>query len=132
MRGLHGRLRLNSPVGAYPITPTAGTLAATNYSFHFVNGTLRITQATPTITLVSMANPSVSGARTSFRATVSPGGTGTVMLYDGGAYLGSASLNGTIATVTVTLRTGPHSLTATVSGANYVPATSSAVVQTVN
>jgi hypothetical protein len=32
-----------SPVGRYPITPTAGTLAATNYSFAFVNAVLTIT-----------------------------------------------------------------------------------------
>jgi hypothetical protein len=32
-----------SPVGTYPITVTAGTLAATNYVFKFVNGTLTVT-----------------------------------------------------------------------------------------
>ena len=44
----------SSPVGTYPITPAAGTLASTNYTFVFVNGTLTVTQATPTIT---WANP---------------------------------------------------------------------------
>ena len=38
-----------SIVGSYPIDITAGTLAATNYSFTFRNGTLRIAKATPTI-----------------------------------------------------------------------------------
>lgn len=32
-----------SPVGTYPITITQGSLAATNYGFQFVNGTLTIT-----------------------------------------------------------------------------------------
>jgi hypothetical protein len=31
-----------SPVGSYPITATVGTLAAANYTFTFVSGTLRI------------------------------------------------------------------------------------------
>jgi hypothetical protein len=43
-----------SPVGSYPITPALGTLAATNYTFGFVNGTLTITQAAP---VISWATP---------------------------------------------------------------------------
>jgi hypothetical protein len=38
-----------SPAGTYPITAAAGTLAASNYTFTFVNGALTIGQATPTI-----------------------------------------------------------------------------------
>ena len=34
-----------SPAGTYPITPAQGTLAATNYNFTFVNGTLTVTAA---------------------------------------------------------------------------------------
>jgi hypothetical protein len=34
-----------SPAGTYTITPSAGTLAAANYSFKFANGTLTITPA---------------------------------------------------------------------------------------
>jgi hypothetical protein len=33
----------SSAVGNYPITVTAGTLAATNYTFSYVNGTLTVT-----------------------------------------------------------------------------------------
>src|SRR6202000_945111 len=36
-----------SPVGTYPITAAAGTLAAKNYTFTYTAGTLPITQATP-------------------------------------------------------------------------------------
>jgi len=42
-----------SAVGPYTITAALGTLASTNYSFTFVNGTLTINQATLTVT----ANP---------------------------------------------------------------------------
>ncbi|HEY6376298.1 MAG TPA: Ig-like domain repeat protein [Edaphobacter sp.] len=38
-----------SPVGSYPIVIGQGTLAATNYSFVFVNGTLTVTPATLTV-----------------------------------------------------------------------------------
>jgi hypothetical protein len=39
-----------SPVGAYPIVVAQGTLAAVNYTFQFVNGTLTIGPATLTVT----------------------------------------------------------------------------------
>jgi len=37
----------SSPAGSYPITVTAGTLTATNYSFTFVNGTYTLTSPGP-------------------------------------------------------------------------------------
>jgi hypothetical protein len=40
-----------SPVGSYPITISTGTLAAANYSFLYVNGTLTIGKTTATITV---------------------------------------------------------------------------------
>ena len=40
--------------GTYPITAAQGTLAAANYSFTFLAGTLTITKTNPTIT---WANP---------------------------------------------------------------------------
>jgi polygalacturonase len=40
-----------SPVGTYPITIAPGTLAAANYTFIFINGTLTIVQATPVVTV---------------------------------------------------------------------------------
>ena len=39
-----------SGVGSYPITIAAGTLAAANYTFTFVNGSLSVTAAVLTIT----------------------------------------------------------------------------------
>ena len=41
---------VGSPVGSYAITAGLGTLAAANYSFNLVNGTLTVSQAAPTIT----------------------------------------------------------------------------------
>jgi hypothetical protein len=59
-----------SNVGNYTITPAAGTLAATNYSFSYTNGALAITAAPLTITGAS-ANPTYSGlAQTNTAATV--------------------------------------------------------------
>jgi hypothetical protein len=40
-----------SPAGTYPIAVSTGTLTAANYSFVFVNGTLTINPATPTVTV---------------------------------------------------------------------------------
>jgi sugar lactone lactonase YvrE len=39
-----------STVATYPVTAAVGTLAATNYTFNYVNGILTVTQATPVIT----------------------------------------------------------------------------------
>ena len=45
-----------SPAGiTYPITCTQGTLAAANYSFIFIGGTLAVNQATPTVTWTTPA-----------------------------------------------------------------------------
>src|SRR5207237_10921918 len=38
-----------SPVTAYPITSTQNTLSAADYNFSFVNGTLTVNKATPTV-----------------------------------------------------------------------------------
>jgi hypothetical protein len=49
-----------SPVGTYPITINQGSLAATNYGFQFVNGTLTITASgntgAPTVTTRAATN----------------------------------------------------------------------------
>jgi hypothetical protein len=46
----------SSPVGNYPITITQGTLAASDYGFTFVNGTLSVTEPTPVILLETGTN----------------------------------------------------------------------------
>jgi hypothetical protein len=73
-----------SPVGAYPIAVDHGTLAASNYTFALVNGTLVITKATPgtggtsAVTVSSAPNPSICGQNVTFTATVPPNATGMV------------------------------------------------------
>jgi 6-phosphogluconolactonase (cycloisomerase 2 family) len=62
-----------SAVGTYPITCTAGTLAAANYSFSFVNGTLTITPAALTVTAANASrvygdpNPAFTGTITGIK-----------------------------------------------------------------
>ncbi|HCE67629.1 MAG TPA: hypothetical protein DER40_08970 [Geobacter sp.] len=68
----------NSPVGSYPITVTTGTLAAANYSFSFVNGTLTVTgQTVPTVTWNTPATITYGTAlsATQLNATASVPGT---------------------------------------------------------
>ena len=63
-----------SPVGTYPITITAGTLAATNYTFTFVNGTLTVTGgAAQTITFGPLGDVTYGVAPFTLTATASSG-----------------------------------------------------------
>ena len=62
-----------SPAGTYPITCTAGTLAATNYVFVFVDGTLTVNPAPLTVTVANAsraygaANPAFTGTITGIK-----------------------------------------------------------------
>ena len=64
-----------SPVGTYPITITQGTLAAADYTFTFVNGTLSVTDPAPVLLIetgsnnVAAAFDSVTYVRSPFRVT---------------------------------------------------------------
>jgi hypothetical protein len=61
-----------SPVGSYPITCTAGSLASSDYSFGFAPGTLTVSQAPTTL---SLTPPAATGS--SLTATVSSQTSGT-------------------------------------------------------
>ena len=62
----------SSGVNTYQITPSLGTLASSNYSFTFVNGTLSVTPATLTVTannasrIYGAANPTFTASYTGF------------------------------------------------------------------
>jgi hypothetical protein len=88
-----------------------------------------------TVTLNSSPNPANSGQSVTLSAVVSPtSATGTVQFLDGAAVLGTATVSGELATVSVsTLSVGAHSITAVYSGdANTAPGNSAALAETVN
>jgi YVTN family beta-propeller protein len=134
-----------SPVGSYTITTTLGTLAAANYSFNLVNGTLTVVQATPATgsqTVLSIAPATVMYGDTSvLTAEISPeGATGTVTFTAtptaGGAVivLGTASVDDTDMAVfpESTLGAGTYNITAHYNGDSNIAAnTSNAVTLTV-
>src|SRR4029077_11965527 len=59
----------SSPAGTYVITVTQGSLSAANYTFAFVNGTLTIARATPSVT-VTDAGGTYNGQAYAATATV--------------------------------------------------------------
>jgi gliding motility-associated-like protein len=104
-----------SPAGSYPITVTAGTLSATNYSFTFTNSLLTIDQAPQTITFTALADkvygdvPFALNASSDAALTISYAVTS-----------GPATVSGNTVTIT---GTGAVTITASQAGdANYLPA----------
>ena len=89
-------------VGSYPITVSTGTLAAANYSFYYVNGTMVVTPATTATTVASSSSGNNSNymQEVTFTATVvdnSPSSlgaapTGTITFFDNGTSIGTANL----------------------------------------
>src|SRR5262249_33201691 len=79
----------SSPAGTYIITASAGTLTAENYAFTFVNGTLIINAATPTVTVMCPAVTFDASAHACVAAATGIGGaavSGTFILtYNGNA-----------------------------------------------
>jgi len=73
--GVTGRTELTttatpaSAMGGYPIVAAVGTLAATNYSFTFVNGTLTVGKATVTVT-ADAASRAYGAANPTFTAGI--------------------------------------------------------------
>ena len=59
----------SSPAGTYPITAALGTLAATNYAFTFVNGTLTVNKAVLTVTANDAGRP-YGTANPAFTSTI--------------------------------------------------------------
>lgn len=93
--------------------------------------------ASTTTTLTSSINPSSFNQSVTFTATVTPPGggtaTGTVSFFDGSKNLGTRTLIGGVATLTLsTLAIGAHSITAVYGGdANFATSTSAVLSQTV-
>ncbi len=119
-----------SGVGAYPITVSTGTLAAANYSFLYVNGTLTIAPAGSSISLVSSTGGASNyGQLVTFTPTVTPVPPGTdSVLYsytnstiNSGASVPLGSVPVTQAYSTFLLPPGTNTVTATFGGANSDP-----------
>ena len=110
-----------SAVGTYTILPAIGTLAATNYGFTFVRGTLTVTPAPLTIVVnnatrvFGAANPTFSGTVTGLlngntvsvtysttATSTSPVGTYPITATIGGAYSVDYSAQVTPGTLTIT------------------------------
>ena len=97
-----------SPAGAYPITISQGTLAAANYAFSFINGTLTINTATgQTITFPALPAVTYGVAPITLAATAS---SGLPVSY---TVTGPATLSGSTLTIT---GAGTVAVTATQAG----------------
>jgi hypothetical protein len=103
-----------SNAGSYPITVATGTIAATNYSFLYVNGMLTIQPANQAITF-TINPPATAAYTTSFTVAATGGASGNPVTF---ASAGACSNSG--ATYTMTNSTGTCSVIANQAGnSNY-------------
>ncbi|MBI4265749.1 MAG: Ig-like domain repeat protein, partial [Acidobacteria bacterium] len=131
-----------SAVASYAIAPGIGSLAASNYTFTFVNGTLTVTKASTTVVVASSVNPSTYSDSVTFAATVlpvAPGSgipSGNVQFTENGIDLGGPvglSPAGIATFTTSTLPAGSHVIEAAYLGdSNFHGSTSGQITQTVN
>jgi hypothetical protein len=139
--------------GTFSYTPAAGTILAVgtqtlNTTFTptpatpelYTTGTasvkLTVIPGTPAITVTASPNPVFLDASVTLTASLpsyASAETGTMTFYAGTTLLGTATISGGSATLTTTaLAAGTQSITAAYSGdADYSPATSSAITETV-
>lgn len=123
--------------------PRNGGVTIAN-NFNIIPATLQLNgigigQPTTTTSLASSANPTVYGQATTLSSSVTASSgsgtpTGSVTFDDGSNALGTASLSGAQAGLTVSsLNVGTHSITAAYGGdSNFLASTSSALSQVVN
>jgi hypothetical protein len=100
--------------------------------------TQTVNQASTTTAVVSATNPSAFGQTVAFTASVQSSSSGTptgnVTFFDGGTSLGSVSLSGTSAQLTLaSLSLGSHSISAKYNGdSNYTASSSASLAQSVS
>jgi hypothetical protein len=124
MPSLSGAALAGSNVGGYTITISTGSLAAANYSFLFVNGTLTIQQASQTITLTGV--PATAAYNSQFIVGATGGASGNSVIFTNSGSCGNAG-----ATYTMNSGAGSCSVIANQAGnMNYSPATQT--IQSVN
>ena len=111
-------------VGSYGIVPSsAAGSGLANYSIAYSNGTLTVTQATPTNTLAASANPSGFQDTIVFTNTLNADATGYVLFSTNSVLWSSNNLSGGVAvSLSITnLPRGTNLITAAYSGdTNYV------------
>jgi hypothetical protein len=124
-----------TPVGSYPIAPSASGSSLGDYMVSATNGTLNITQAGTTTVLA--ASTSAANQPTTLTAnvasTTSGTPTGTVTILDNGTTLQAVTLTNGTASFSTTLAPGvTHTLTASYAGdTNFLASASAATATTV-
>jgi hypothetical protein len=122
----------SSVTGAHQITVQyAGDSNYTSASWTFT-----ITVLVPsTVTVIADKNPAAAGTAVTFTGAVSPStATGRISFYDGGTFLGTATIGsgGAAALAVSTLTAGTHSITASYNGDFVVaPANSGTLTETI-
>ena len=126
-----------SAPGSYAIVPSATGTDLADYTQSVTNGTLTITQASTTLSIVPSATAVAPGVSVTLSATVAPATsgtpTGTVSFFNNGTPLGTGTLAGGTATYsTSSLPLGNNVITASYSGdTNFTASTASSVTVTV-
>ena len=104
-----------SPAGTYPITVSQGTLAASNYTFAFVSGTLTVTKLTPVITWPTPAPITYAVALSAAQLDANAGMAGTYVYTPAKGTVLTAGTHTLSVTFTPTNTTDYTTATATVS-----------------
>jgi hypothetical protein len=113
-----------SPVGAYPVVPSASGADLADYSVNTVNGTLTVSQATPSVTVTPSSSSITTAQGLTATVTVSltsgsPAPSGTVTLTSGSYTSAATNLQSGSAAISIpagSLATGTDTLTASYSG----------------
>jgi hypothetical protein len=116
-------------VGPHTLTVTFSPTDTTDYTPATFTVTLTVIPATPALALTANTNPVFLANSVTFTATITSFATpptGTIVFMDGATQIGSATVSGGVATLTIsTLTTAINSITAVYSGdASYGPASS--------
>lgn len=121
-------------VGTYTLSVTFTPTLTADYTTATATVQLTVNVATPTIAVTSSLPTSTYGAAVTFTAMVSNGPTGIVTFYSDGNAIGTGTLAGNVARLTIaTLAVGTHQITASITATgNYNSATSSPIQQVVN
>ena len=124
----------SSPVGTYPITPSAGSLSAANYSFSFVNGALTVNKATPALSLSWNPTSPLLNQSVTFKCSGTAGGqpvlNGATLTFSvNGANVASVlTSSGSASWSTSTLALGQNTIGCASGDSNYNAAQTTATV----